>query len=267
MITAVDIGATKTLIAQFGDDGQPKNPVKFPTAPNKDEFITELFRQLEAFAPITTLSVGVPGVIEGDGVINSTTNLVWVNWPLKKLLQEKFDCPVYIQNDAHMAAIGEINSIDPLPHRGLYLTVSTGIGGGLVVDGKLPTPVSPTEFGTMVFEFEGKMDIWEHFASGKALFKHFGKKAQDLTEPEEWQWLAERLSVGLLLLIPQFEPDVVVFGGGVGRYLEKFRSPLEAILAKRPVYSTNQVKLLAAKHPEEAVIYGCYYYATHQRSS
>jgi predicted NBD/HSP70 family sugar kinase len=262
MITAVDIGATKTLIAQFGADGKPKNHVKFATPQDKKDFFKELVRHLQEFDDITVLSVGVPGVME-DGRVNSVTNVIWVDWPLQQMLHDMFKVPVYIENDAQMAALGEINAMRPLPHRGLYLTVSTGLAGGIVVDGKLPRPLAPGEYGQMVFMHEGKMQTWEHLASGKNIFRHFGKPASELKSASDWKWIAERLSLGLLILIPEFEPDVVVFGGGVGRYFEHFKKPLEAILDKRPIYATNKVTLHAARHPEEAVIYGCYHYARH----
>ncbi len=262
MITAVDIGATKTLIAQFGRDGKPKNHVKFPTPQDKNDFFKELVKQLQGFTDITCISVGVPGVME-DGRVNSVSNLIWVDWPLQRLLHDMFRVPVYIENDAQMAALGEINAVRPLPHRGLYITISTGIAGGIVVDGKLPRPLAPAEFGQMVFEYDGRLQTWEHLASGKTLFRHFGKPASELTAKKDWEWVAERLSLGLLMLIPQFEPDVVVFGGGVGRFYDRFKEPLLDILDKRPVFATNKVTLHGSRHPEEAVIYGCYHYATH----
>lgn len=264
MITAVDIGGTKTLVAQFTANGELVNRVRFPTPHEFDDFMLALQQQLDSLKDITAISVGVPGIIGAQGQILYCGNLPWRDAPLKKLLSDHYKCPVFLENDANLGALYEINSISPKPKNGLYITVSTGIGSGFVASGKLVPGMRQTEAGHMLL-FDGKnWHNWEDSASGKALKKHFGKLAHDLTEPEEWLWLATQLSAGLCALIPMLQPQVIVFGGGVGKYFDSFSLQLTKLLKNRLPDWIAFPELRPAIKPEDAVIYGCYYHATHQ---
>lgn len=269
MITAVDIGATKTLIAQFDADMNLGSKIRFPTAQDPVTFLTDLQNQLNQFKNISILSVGIPGIAV-NGIAVECPNLpAWHNVRLKEELQKIYNCPVHIENDANLAALAEINILEPIPKLGLYLTVSTGIGSGLIANGVLIPSMSHTELGHMVLLNDGVWQEWQQFASGSALKAHFNKLASELDKPEDWQWVAEKIGAGLCALIPAILPDVIVFGGGVGNHFEQFAKPLEALLAKRlsnpkpPV----ETRLVMASHPNEAVLYGCYYYATHQQTT
>ena len=267
MITAVDIGGTKTLVAQFSSHLQPVNEVRFPTPQQPADFLRELQTHLAKLSEVSTLSVAVPGIIAPDGTVLRCANLPWRNVPLRAMLQATYQCPVFIENDANLAGLAEMNTLNPIPHLGIYLTVSTGIGSGVIIDGRLPAALSQAEAGHMVLQFNGEWRQWEDFASGKALSHDIGKLAKDFTTPEEWQTVAERLTIGLSALIPAFQPDVIVFGGGVGDYLPHFHSLLIEQLTRRISPYIQLPHIVPAQHPTEAVLYGCYYYATHQTTS
>jgi predicted NBD/HSP70 family sugar kinase len=263
MITAVDVGGTKTLIAQFNGQKKMINELRFPTPEDQDEFLSELVKHLSSLDDVTSISMGIPGRAK-DGVILYCPNLpLWKNVPVEKTLHSAFKCRVLIENDANLAGLAEINALSPLPEVGLYLTVSTGIGSGLVVNGRLASGLSGHSMGHMVFNHAGKWQEWEDFASGRAIVAHFGKLAQDLKTTKEWEWVAEQIAVGLCAILHPLRPDVVVFGGGVGEYLKHFKQPLEDILDKRLPDPSIRPPFHVAKHPYEAVLYGCYYHATH----
>jgi predicted NBD/HSP70 family sugar kinase len=140
----------------------------------------------------------------------------------------------------------------------LYVTVSTGISGAYIVDGRLDKNMIDAEIGHMMLEHEGRIRSWESFASGKAIFNMFGKRASDITEPGTWYIVARNIAIGLIDVIATTTPDAVIIGGGVGSHLEKFKDRLEEELR---LYQTNVVTIppiFQAKNPEEAVIYGCY---------
>ncbi|MGH7196189.1 MAG: ROK family protein [Candidatus Saccharimonadales bacterium] len=267
MITAVDVGGTKTLIAQFDKALQPVNELRFATSADPAEFLQELTRQLEQFNSISALSIGVPGVVDDKGTIVRCGNLPWHNLPLKRLLTEHYNCPIYIENDANLAGLAEINALPKTPPLGVYITLGTGIGSGIYVQGRLLPALSPSEAGHMIFWHEDKWQEWEDFASGKAIKQHFNKMAKELHEPQEWQWVAEHLAIGLGAIIPMLQPSVIVFGGGVSTQFEQFQHLLQEQLKRRIPHYISQPELRKAKHPEEAVLYGCYYYATHQQTS
>lgn len=264
MITAIDIGGTKTLIAQFGDDSIMSQPVRFLTPQDPEEFLRELHAHLDKLNSVTSIVVGVAGRAPG-GVISGGFNLVqWEGFELVKRLQEAYKCPVDIENDGNLAGLSEINALSPVPQVGLYLTISTGIGSGLVVEGDLAHEMSRHTFGRMVFNYEGEWRTWQSFASGKAIAAKLSKLASDITDPKEWEWIAEQIAVGLSALIHPVNPDVIVFGGSVGAYLENYREPLEKMVKERLSNPDLMPQLVTAKHPNEAVLYGCYHYATHQ---
>lgn len=266
MITAVDVGATKTLVAQFSEDGLPLSEVRFLTPANSIEFVKLLTAHLDELPDITCIVMGVPGIVDDKGVLLRCGNLTWKNVALKQLLEIRFKVPAYIENDAKLAGLAEVNQLQTIPRLGFYLTVSTGIGGGVIIDGKLLPAFRNSEPGHMRLQFEGQWQQWQHFASGSALVHHFGKEVHEFTRETEWQDVAERVSRGLFTLIPTLQPDVIIFGGSVGNYFEHFSDFLgQRLLALQPFISIPS--LVKARHPTEAVLYGCYYYATTHTNS
>lgn len=262
MITAVDVGATKVLVAQFGPDGRPRGEVRFPTPVNVHDFLEELHDHLASFSSISRIVIGVPGIVTDEGVLLRCSNLPWENVPLQTMLQTRYNVPVHVENDAKLAGLAEVTHLNPVPRLGLYLTVSTGIGDGIIVDGRIHPAFRSSEPGHAHLLFEGEWQQWQHFASGSALVKHFGKEAHDFTRETEWIEVADRLSRGLLAIIPVLQPDVIVFGGGVGAYFEHFDDLLADKLKPLEPFIPLP-KMVKAHHANEAVLYGCYYHAQH----
>ena len=151
-----------------------------------------------------------------------------------------------------------------MPPSILYVTISTGIGTGIITEGMIDPALRYSEGGRTIIEFGGKMLEWEQFASGKAIYTHFGKYARDITAKADWDTVADRISRGLLAIIPVLQPEMIVIGGSIGTYFSHYRKELDRILdTKLPAHIPTPT-LSQAIHPEEAVIYGCYYYAIDQ---
>jgi glucokinase len=268
MITAVDVGATKTLIAQFKDASGPINQIRFETPSIAADFVRTLNRQLSALKDITALAIGLPGQISDDGeTVLYCGNLPWRNVPLKKMLAAEHHCPIYLENDAAMGGLGEMNAILPIPRLGFYLSLGTGVGGAIIVRGKLVDGLNRSEVGHMMLRGEdATWNEWEDIASGRAIVAKFHKLAKDLDKPEEWQWLAENIVEGLSPIIATILPDTIVVGGGVGHYFEAFHGLVAEKLHRRlPKYITIP-KMSSAKHADQAVLFGCYYHATHKQA-
>ncbi len=264
MITAVDVGATKTLLGQFGDDGKLVNESRFETPQEAESFLNELKQALGNMKDTEAICIAVPGIVDDDGTLVRCGVLSWRNVPIKKMLSSTYNCPVYVGNDAKLAALYAVNSLPELPRIGLYITVSTGIGGGVVFDGTLCPYLDVSEPGHMVLRLDGELRVWQDFASGHALTEHFKKQVHELNSPEEWQEVAHRISIGLHALIPAFQPDVIVFGGGAGGFLPQFQEVLEKEVKSKISPYINMPTFVVAERPNEAVLYGCHYYATHQ---
>ncbi len=262
MYLTIDIGGTKTLLARMDEKGRIEDSIKFPTPQDFNEFKGLLAENIEK---LTTESwrlvcVAAPGKIDRDnGIGIAFGNLPWQNAPIREAVQSVVKANVLIENDAKLAALSEARLLDPPRKKVTYLTVSTGIGGGTVIDNVLDPDLEDAEVGHMVFERDGQLVTWESFASGKAIVKRFGKLASEIDDPEIWKIISRDLAMGIIDVAANIYPDVIIIGGGVGSHFHKYGKFLNAELKKfgnDPMVKIPEV--VGAKHPEEAVIYGCY---------
>jgi predicted NBD/HSP70 family sugar kinase len=266
MIIAVDIGGTKTLVASFTGERSIVNEERFPTPQNEQAFLRELFLVLQRFdvQHAETVCVAVPGIIDSAGTVIRCGNLPWTNFELKNLLSKQLSCPVLVHNDAKLAGLAETHSLAEIPPLSVYVTVSTGIGTGIITNGQINDALANSEGGHMQIQTpHGFMD-WEDFASGKAIRETFGRLAADIHDPAEWHQIVDNLALGFQNLIPLLQPQVIIIGGSIGTYFERYGTLLTEVLRHRLPNFIDIPKIVQAQHPEEAVVYGCYYYATHR---
>jgi predicted NBD/HSP70 family sugar kinase len=262
MFGAIDIGGTKTLIATFNNKGDLLKKIRFETPKGYDEFKLELKNQSENIdiKQLQVMAVAMPGLVnKNKGIGLEFGNLAWENVPIKKDVKDIFNCPVLIENDTKLAGLSESIALKKKYRKVLYVTVSTGIGAGLIVNDKIDNDFDKMEVGHMLFEHDGKLQRWEKFASGKAIVAKFGKPAKDITDPKEWYIIAHNIATGLIDLIAILTPDVIVIGGGVGSHFEKFSDRLNEDLKIYQNHMLTIPPILKATNAEEAVIYGGYY--------
>lgn len=264
MIVAVDIGGTKTLVGSFNSTGQLKQLARFRTPQDPHLLFSMLENTLSTIdqSSIRSISIGAPGIVDQHGVIIRCGNLPWHSFHLKKLLIDKYNSPVFIANDADLAGLGEVKALASPPPLAMYVTISTGIGVGLLVNGRMHPAFSKIEAGHMMFETQNGLRTWESFASGRAIRKRYGLSASEIANPATWDKVVANLAVGFRVLIPALQPDIIILGGSVGLQLEKFGPQLIAILAKELPHMAILPTFKKAVHAEESVLYGCYYAAT-----
>jgi predicted NBD/HSP70 family sugar kinase len=262
MLVTVDTGGTKTLVASFSEDGILGEETRFPTPQNPEEYVKVLRKLLiEKYdkETVEAVVIALPGTVK-NGIAVWCENLKWKNFDAAKAFEGVLqDTPILIENDANLAGLAEARALEPVPHSVLYITVSTGIGTGIITNGHIDPGLSYSEGGRMQIEFQGKMQEWELFASGQAIYKHYKKYARDITSKRTWNEIADRISRGLLAVIPLLQPDTIVVGGSLGTYFDKYGSQLADILFDKLPAHIPAPDLIEASHPEEAVIYGCYY--------
>jgi predicted NBD/HSP70 family sugar kinase len=263
MIIAIDIGGTKTLVALVSQDGRVLKKIKFISPKNYQEYIKILIENINSIAkePISVISIGCAGKIDREqGVIKISPNLGWVDVPLVPDLSQHFkNVSVIIENDANLAGLSEAHGLKNMDQKVMYITFSTGIGTGFIVNGELDANLLDSEGGHMVFEHGNKMMDWESFAAGRTIVKDYGKRASELDDLAAWAKIVKNMAIGIVDNCAVFMPDIVIIGGGVGTYFDKFKKPLrdavnklikESIMIKNPV-------IVGAKYAEEAVILGC----------
>ncbi len=262
MYGAVDVGGTKTLLAIFNKAGILKDQIKFPTPKKYSNFTDILAKTVAKFSThdFRAVTVAMPGLIDRKhGIVIAFGNLPWENVPIQKDAEKLFNCPIIIENDSKLAALSEARLI-PNYKKVLYVTISTGISGGLVINGKIDRRFEDIEPGQMLLEHEGRLKDWEDFGSGRAFQAKFGRRVSDTkdTDSEAWYWLARNVAIGLIDLVASLTPEVIVLGGGVGAHLEKYEGRLKEQLK---IYENPLLiipPIVKAQRAEEAVIYGCY---------
>lgn len=272
----IDLGGTNIAAGIVDDKGSIVKKGSVPTGRTRasEEIIGDmcaLVRNLVAeagidWAEIRSVGIGSPGAIDREkGVIIYNNNLGFRNVPVRKLLQEQFGLPVYLENDANCAAIAEsqAGAAKGYPHA-LVITLGTGIGGGIIIDRKLYTGFNGTggEIGHVVIQMDGeectcgRKGCWEAYSSATALIRQTRQAALenpgsmintlvegDLTKisaktafdaarlgDETAKRVVDRyiemLAEGLGNMINIFQPNVVVIGGGVSKEGENLLVPL-----------------------------------------
>jgi glucokinase len=264
MYLGIDVGGTKTIVAALDDSGVIRERQKYPTPKDYQEFLKQLSASIETFSikDFIAAGIGIPvtNFSRQNEIAHSFSNLPWKDVAVKADLEKLANCPVAVENDAKLAGLSESMLRDPTMHL-LYLTVSTGIGFSLIVNRKIDPNVGDSGGRLMVFEHRGTLVPWESFASGKAIVETFGKQAKDIHDKDTWDQIARNICQGLIELIAITEPDVVVIGGSVGVYLDRFIDPLNKHLKELETPLLKIPPIEAAVRAEDAVVYGCYDYA------
>jgi glucokinase len=240
---------------------------------------------------ICAIGVGVPGLVDFDhGFVHELTNVPgWKHVPLKAILGEKTGLPVVVDNDANAMAYAEFRYGAARGLKNIVaLTMGTGIGGGLVLDGRMfrGSGFAAGEIGQMSIHFDGKAG---HYGNLGALEKYTGnqqiaehavlryaeagitKKIEDCTPKniaqaaeagddiarQIWSEVAEWLGTALASIAWLLNPDAFVIGGGVAQAGDLIFNPL-----KRKVQSMlsavvwERLQILPARFSNEAGIIG-----------
>lgn len=261
MYLAIDIGATKVLLASMTNDGKITEQLKFATRERYEELMDDLKQGVKGLKQqdFQRAVIAVPGRLDRKrGIGIAFGNRSWRNVPIRDDAERIIGCPVIIENDAKLAALSEGRLIIKEFKRVLYVTISTGISAGLIVDGKIDLDLADSESGHMRLEHNGKLEKWQDFASGKAIVAAYGKRASEITDPQIWKTIAKNIAVGLIDLIAIIQPEVIILGGGVGTHFDKFKKPLQKELDKYSLPLVPIPPIRQARYPEEAVVYGCY---------
>jgi predicted NBD/HSP70 family sugar kinase len=263
MIVAVDTGGTKTLVTSFKRDGTMGESFRFPTPVDSVIYITQLrafLHEKYSKEKVEAVVIGLPGIVK-DGVAVWCNNLGWKNLHVQNAMRGVLGtAPVFVENDANLAGLAEARSLKDMPPFVLYVTISTGIGSGVITEGKINAELRYSEAGRMPVEYKGVVHEWEKFASGQAIYHIYGKYARDIVSKRVWNQIADRISRGFLAMIPVLQPDVIVIGGSIGTYFINYATQLRKLLDHHLPAHIPAPRIVAAQHPEQAVVYGCYFY-------
>lgn len=231
MLIALDLGGTKTIVAACDLSGniitrkQADTPRTLKTG---IELIKSLIGEVAGHSKIAAIGVSAGGPMQHkQGIISPLNMPEWRNIPLKEILQNQFSCPCRIEVDTDAAALAEYRFGKNQVSRLLYVTISTGVGGGLLLEGKIYRGRNDEhpEVGHQSIPHKlakqvnikcicGADNCLEAIVSGTAIRQIYGKPAQELNSLE-WEEVGRNLGEGLRNLAHIYAPDTIVLGGGV----------------------------------------------------
>lgn len=182
---------------------------------------------------IEALGIGCFGPIGLDrespeyGHITTTPKLAWRNYDIVGDFRNEIGCPVGFDTDVNGSALGEVTFGQAKgKHCVIYLTIGTGVGGGIYIDGKLLHGMLHPEAGHVLIRkrsddnYEGKCPYHktclEGLAAGPAIEERWGKKAIELADKAEvWELEADYIAQALVGYILTLSPEMIILGGGV----------------------------------------------------
>jgi glucokinase len=300
-VIAVDLGGTKLATGLVDRDGRLSRTAVEPTDLSSEEAV---LAQLEAAVGklagngFAALGVGVPSTIDQrTGRAVTSVNIPLAGVDLRERLEELFDVPVMVENDANAAALAEhrLGAGRGTRHM-VMLTLGTGVGGGLILDGRLyrGSVGAAAELGHSTIDEDGPpcqgacpgRGHLEAFVSGtaadalaaRAAAEHpdgdLGRAARDAREPDArlvtelavhapgdardvLAYVGFHLGVGIADFVNVLNPEIVVVGGGFGEAGELLLEPARRVVRERALPpARDEVRIVEAELGPEAGIVG-----------
>lgn len=250
-----------------------------------------------AYGTILGMAVGVPGLVDQQsGVLLFAPNLGWKDLAIRSILYESFNEPLFVDNEANFAALGEhyfgaaqgYNEV-------LYISAGVGLGGGIVHDGRVYSGMTGVgaEFGHMTMDPDGEVCMcgnrgcWETQVSQQALFRNIWRRIDrgdasrltdmtvgrhasltvplvvdaarsgDIVAVDALETIGHHLGIGIASLVNILNPELVVFGGILSLAGEFLMPMIEQEVNQRALkWNREAMKLVLAKHGSDACVMG-----------
>ena len=307
-VLAIDLGGTKVIAAVISDKGEVMAREYYLTLADEgpraviNRMLSAIDHLLSAqdmsLSQLHSISVSAAGAIDMKrGLVTLSPNLPgWCNIPLRDIIKEKYKVNTFLLNDASAAALGEHRfgagrGVKTL----IYLTVSTGIGGGVIIDDKLYCGPSGSagEIGHMTIDVNGprcncgNIGCWETLASGTAVAQEAIRRVScgerssliEIVEGKTENITAETveiaardgdslaldviakaatyLGVGMVNLVNIFNPEMIIVGGGMAKMGDLLLAPARQVVQERAFQLPAQaVRIVPAQLGDDAGVLG-----------
>lgn len=223
MILLFDIGGTKSRFAVSHDGLSFDEPLIVDTPQHYSEGIlvfNDCVKKVTRGKKIDKAVGGFPGTVIEGKVFRSPNLPDYEGKLLGYELERIFGIKPILENDADLATLGEaVYGAGKGFQIVCYITVSTGIGGGLVIDKKIQKKKYGFEPGHQIINYKTR-EVLHDLISGTALSKRYNKPAKEIKEPEVYEWISEILGVALTNTILHWSPDVLVMGGSITKDID-----------------------------------------------
>ena len=286
-IVAVDIGGTHIRVARYQSNSiTPIAHRRTRSLANEPGVYDRLERAIESIwsdGNVRSIGIASPGPLDPHtGTILDTPNIPeWVNFPLAPKLSQHFHVPVYLDNDANMAGLAEWQFGAGKGHENIvYLTISTGIGGGVISQGCLLQGFRGMggELGHMTIDPDGPLcgcgqrGHIESFSSGPAIARYVAEqltsgqrsslrgeavisaaqiaeaaRAGDTLAISAFERAGYYLGIAVANYLAIFDPSILIFGGGVSQVGELLFKPFKESLQKHTFHPHDLDQLVITK--------------------
>ncbi|MBI1960783.1 MAG: ROK family protein [Candidatus Liptonbacteria bacterium] len=232
MVFLFDIGGTKMRFAVSEDGKTFGEPVIEPTPQRYDDAIGRIRHVITSLTDgkrIDAVAGGIAGPFnrERTHLAHSPHLPDWNGKPFKGDLEGITGAPIHIENDAAIAGLGEATAGAGKGHGIVaYVTVSTGINGARITDGRIDRSALGFEIGKQIICGESRPETLEGLVSGAAMERCHKKKPFEIKDPAVWENAARILAYGVHNTIVYWSPDIVVLGGSM---LKMPGIPLETV--------------------------------------
>ena len=273
MILAIDIGGTKFSMAAFDGERMARRETRSTDAAGGREWMLRQIREIvEAWRRemrFERCGIGFGGPVDfvAQRVRFSTHVDGWRDFDLPAFVRDVAGAPAVMDNDANAGAIGEAlygagRGFSPL----FYMTLSTGIGGGIYEDGRVWR--GPDSYGGEIGHLTirpsgpeclcGARGCFERMCCGLWLARDTGKSARELMEdPAFVAHYVVDLALGLKAAIMLLNPQRMVIGGGIAKAGERLFAPLRAELRRQITsWSAARLDVVPAELGDDSVLYG-----------
>ncbi|HEX3241134.1 MAG TPA: ROK family protein [Solirubrobacterales bacterium] len=297
----VDLGGTKMLVGALSGTEILSESREASTGQTEDALVELLVREVsearEACPEAVAVGLGIPATIDHEtGVAVAAVNLPLEDLPIRDLVEARIGLPVFVDNDANVAALAEqLYGAGRGANEMVLLTIGTGIGGGLILGGEVYRGATGAgaELGHTVIDLDGPpcqgncpgRGCIETLASGTALGREAREAAQrepdsalgamaadgeeidgkavtelalagDLIAIGVFDLIGSRLGAALVTFANIFEPKVIVIGGGVMAAGDLLLDPARKVLRERALRPMNEIPVVAAQLGPEAGLIG-----------
>ena len=243
-IIGIDLGGTNVRVGLVEENRLIKvesKPINSKGA--QEEIVNDIFNLINKFEidKIEGIGVGVPGVVDlKNGIVYEVQNIPsWKEVRLMEILNNKYNIPVYINNDANCFAAGEKYFGKGQEYKNIVgLIVGTGLGAGIIMNGKLysGSNCGAGEFGMIPY----KESILENYCSGQFFELNYGKSGSDIykealmgdtTAQKIFYEFGLNLGEAIKIILYSIDPEIIILGGSVSKAFNLFQSSMNELIS------------------------------------
>ena len=276
---SLEAGGTKMICAICKEDGEILEQISIPTT-SPDETIPAIIAYFKD-KDIAALGIACFGPIDLHkssptyGYITSTPKIKWQNYPILPVIQKALSVPCGFDTDVNGSLLGEVSyGASKGMETAVYITIGTGVGAGVLSNGKLLHGMLHPELGHMAMvshendHFRGicpfHRNCLEGMASGPAMEARYGKKADTLADiPMVWEMEAYYIGQALCNIILTLSPERIILGGGVMHQTQLFpliraevKKQLNGYLKTKELDDIDNYIVPASLHDNQGIL-GC----------